>query len=100
MRTIIPFFTMFVDPPSTLYEHIYCLFVPGHPADRVKVLLRKYSMYKDLSDNELMFYKDYIAEIQKIVPKEKLLVMNVKEGWEPLCALGGEGTRLEVPEGQ
>jgi hypothetical protein len=80
MRIIMPFFIMFVDPPSTLYECIYRLFLPSCHADRMNVLLRKYSMYKDLSDNGLRFYKDNIAEIQRIVPKEKLLVINVKEG--------------------
>src|SRR2546421_12034037 len=30
-----------------------------------------------------------IAEIQKIVSKEKLPGMNVKEGWEPLCTILG-----------
>jgi hypothetical protein len=56
-------------------------------------------LYKDLSDNGLRFYKEDIAEIQKIMRKEKLPIMNVKEGWEPLCTILGEkGTRLEVPE--
>jgi len=54
---------MFVDPPSTLYKRIYRLFLPNHPADRMNVLLLKYSTYGDLSDNELRFYKDDIAEI-------------------------------------
>lgn len=44
IRTIMPFFTMFVDPPSTLYERICRLFLPGHPADRMNVLLLKYSV--------------------------------------------------------
>jgi hypothetical protein len=85
-----PFFTMFVDPPSTLYKSIYRLFHPSHPADRMNVLLLKYSMYGDLSDDGFRFYKDDIAEIQKIVPKEKLPIMNVREGWELLCAILGE----------
>jgi hypothetical protein len=69
-----PFFTMFVDPPSTLYKSIYRLFHPSHPADRMNVLLLKYSMYGDLSDDGLRFYKDDIAEIQKIVPKVRRLI--------------------------
>jgi hypothetical protein len=59
-------------PPSTPCERIYRLFLPN-------MLLLEYSMHRDLSDNGLRFYKDYIAEIQRIAPKEKLLVMNVKE---------------------
>jgi hypothetical protein len=43
-------------------------------------------MYKDLPENGRKFYEEYNAEIQRIVPKESLLVMNVKEGWGSLCA--------------
>lgn len=31
------------------------------------------------------WYDNYNAEIQRIVPKERLLVLNVKQGWRPLC---------------
>ena len=37
-------------------------------------------MYKDLPENGITFYKDDNAEIQRIVPNEILLVVNVKEG--------------------
>jgi hypothetical protein len=63
MKAIMPFFAMFVDPPSTLYERIHRLLLPRHPADRMNVLLRKYSTYEDLLDNGLWFYKDYVVEI-------------------------------------
>ena len=33
----------------------------------------------------MLTYKDYNAEIKRLVPKENLLVFNVKEGWDPLC---------------
>ena len=89
IRTIVPFFAIFVDPPSTLYECIYRLFLPRHPADRMNVLLLRYSVQRCVGQ-WTQVYKDDIAEIQKIVPKEKLPVMNVKEGWEPLCAISGE----------
>lgn len=38
-------------------------------------------------DRELVIegFKRHNAEVQQIVPAEKLLVYNVKEGWEPLC---------------
>lgn len=41
-------------------------------------------------------YKEYNAEIKRIVPKENLLLFNVKDGWEPLCRFLG----VQVPEGQ
>ena len=31
------------------------------------------------------FYNDWTEDVKKTVPKERLLVFSVKEGWEPLC---------------
>ena len=39
----------------------------------------------------LKVFNDHTEEVRRAVPAEKLLVYNVKEGWEPLCAF------LEVP---
>ena len=36
-------------------------------------------------------FNEHIAEVKRTVPPEKLLVFEVKEGWEPLCRF------LEVP---
>ena len=33
----------------------------------------------------IKYYTDWISEVKNVVPKEKLLVFSVKEGWEPLC---------------
>ena len=33
----------------------------------------------------IKYYTDSISEVKNVVPKEKLLVFSVKEGWEPLC---------------
>ena len=33
----------------------------------------------------IKFYKEHVDEVKANVPPEKLLVFNVKEGWEPLC---------------
>ena len=38
------------------------------------------------------FYEEWVEEVKKVVPKEKLLVFHVKEGWKPLCDF------LDVPE--
>ena len=37
------------------------------------------------------FYNKWVEEVKKTVPKERLLIFNVKEGWKPLCDF------LEVP---
>ena len=31
------------------------------------------------------FFNEWVENVKKTVPNEKLLVFNVKEGWEPLC---------------
>jgi hypothetical protein len=37
-------------------------------------------------DYAITIYKQHIEDVKRYVPQEKLLVYNVKEGWEPLCA--------------
>ena len=44
-------------------------------------------------DYAIEVFKQHIEEVKKYVPPEQLLVYNVKEGWEPLCAFLG----VEVP---
>lgn len=39
-------------------------------------------------------YEDYNAEIKRIVPQDNLLLLNVKEGWAPLCSFLGH----DVPD--
>ena len=39
-------------------------------------------------------YLEHIERVRKLVPPEKLLIWNVKEGWEPLCKFLGR----PVPE--
>ena len=31
------------------------------------------------------FYNDWVSEVKRTVPPERLLIFNVKEGWNPLC---------------
>ena len=42
-------------------------------------------------DTAVQFYKDHVEEVKRHVPADKLLVFEVKEGWEPLCRF------LDVP---
>ncbi|HLX40950.1 MAG TPA: sulfotransferase [Ktedonobacteraceae bacterium] len=45
-------------------------------------------------DYALAVFHHHIEEVKQHVPPEKLLVFDVKEGWEPLCAFVG----AKVPE--
>jgi len=46
---------------------------------------------KDLKNKSAVIakFKAREEEIQKVVPKERLLVFNVKDGWAPLCGFLG-----------
>jgi hypothetical protein len=44
-------------------------------------------------DYAIAVFLRHIEEVKQLVPAEKLLVYDVKEGWEPLCAFLG----VEVP---
>ncbi|PYI32245.1 NAD dependent epimerase/dehydratase [Aspergillus indologenus CBS 114.80] len=45
-------------------------------------------------------YRNHVSRIQALVPKDRLLLYHVKEGWEPLCAyLGQPVPAVPVPNG-
>lgn len=97
MNTIIPYATQIL--PSGWIDRIKVLFAPW---DSTTVKFAKLIMYHSPIRKELwndyhngtttakQAYEDYNAEVQAIVPKENLLVFNVKEGWTPLCKFLGE----------
>jgi len=37
----------------------------------------------------VQFWKDHVEEVKRVVPKDKLLVFEVKQGWGPLCSFLG-----------
>lgn len=36
-------------------------------------------------ENRVQYYEDWVAHVKRTVSKDRLLVFNVKQGWEPLC---------------
>jgi hypothetical protein len=42
-------------------------------------------------DHTIQIFNDYTEEVKRTVPAERLLIFNVREGWEPLCQF------LDVP---
>ena len=42
-------------------------------------------------ENMKKMYLNWIEHVKRVVPKDQLLIFNVKEGWEPLCKF------LDVP---
>ncbi len=46
-------------------------------------------------ESSVNFFNQWVAQVKKVVPKDKLLVFEAKEGWEPLCNF----LNVPVPEG-
>ena len=108
MRTIMPYFDKFFLPAQTWSMWLYRKFLPPQTAfARLnEVLPKHYEMYQTLAEDMrdgkqkgIEYYENHLAEVRKVVPKERLLVMNVKDGWQPLCKfLGKEVPSWEFPK--
>ncbi|MFZ1989556.1 MAG: sulfotransferase, partial [Alphaproteobacteria bacterium] len=40
-------------------------------------------------DKMIAQFKRHIEEVKQAIPKERLLIFDVREGWEPLCGFLG-----------
>src|SRR5258708_5628238 len=67
-----------------------------HFAEMVRAVVWKGTFDEKFEDKDyaIKVFKQNIEHVKKRVPPEKLLVYDVKEGWEPLCAFLG----VEVPK--
>lgn len=55
---------------------------------------------KDDRDFMIQFYNNWVEEVKRTVPAEKLLVHEAKDGWEPLCKfLGVPVPSVPYPKG-
>merc|ERR1712013_30660 len=54
--------------------------------------LGMFGAVEESKETAVRFFEEHVAEVKKVVPEEKLLVWEVKEGWGPLCRF------LGVPE--
>lgn len=100
MATIMPFFKQFIAEPPTLWGKLYKYMRPIDP--RIlrfcELCFEHPPMYAALrydlqhgTTTAKDWYNEYNEHIKRIVPADRLLVMNVKQGWQPLCDfLGGE----------
>jgi Sulfotransferase domain len=84
--------TAYLKPSLAL--RFFSLFLPSHGFDR---LMRYQILYTPRGRFEAEgrdWYEQHNAAVIAGVPKENLLVFNVKQGWEPLCKFLGK----EVPQ--
>ena len=60
----------------------------------LKIILKQTFGYKLDETHVIAAFDRHIAEVQRRIPAERLLVFDVRQGWEPLCAFLG----VPVPE--
>jgi hypothetical protein len=92
LSTVIHFADLMI--PQTWFAKLQALFSPADPKglQLVELIMRNAPMfdalwrdYRNSTSTAKQLYHDYNAEVKRLVPKERLLVFNVKEGWTPLC---------------
>jgi len=80
--------------PETWFARFATRFLPGNPkvfelteliARDAPIFSALWRDYHDGTETAKQLYTDYNAEIKRLVPKENLLVFNVKQGWAPVC---------------
>ena len=76
LTTLIPSWMIRVIPPVRQMNHVVVSTVWQRVFD---------GRFEDAAHAKQVFV-DYEAEVQRTVPADRLLVFNVAEGWEPLCA--------------
>jgi hypothetical protein len=95
---------------QSMYETAYTMMELYTPA-WVKKYVPQYKRFADLIDvmiwnglfngkfadkaHAIRIFNEHIEQVKQNVPAEKLLIFNVKEGWEPLCNFLG----IPIPEG-
>ncbi|KXS97466.1 hypothetical protein AC578_7357 [Pseudocercospora eumusae] len=102
MNTLIKYMSSMIFPAPGVWTTIVRMFgPPKRTIDRLAAEISlNYPMYQDLlrdSENGTKdaqnFYVQHAEHVKALVPKERLLVMNVKDGWKPLC----DFLRKEIP---
>lgn len=77
-----------------------------NPHTRAMAQLLEHIIFKDVfdgrvadKDHAIRVYNDHLDQVQACIPKDRLLVFNVKEGWEPLCRfLGIAAPTVDFPQ--
>lgn len=66
--------------------------IPGSPPNFAQLLISEQTFHDDLSEaNMIAVFERHNAEVRRVIPRDRLLVFEAKEGWEPLCRF------LDVP---
>ena len=90
MSTLYPYFKRYHIPTWNPLTLIYRALCPKDSYTRMNDLNCRYARYETFPQYGRQRYLDHNAVVKEAVPKDRLLVFNVKEGWEPLCKFLGK----------
>lgn len=85
-ETIVPMLTRF--PNSLVVPWLPYISAPGRTMKHTKLKRELLDRFADKAHVTKQF-DAHVEEVKRVVPAERLLVFEVKEGWEPLCAFLG-----------
>ena len=103
LSTVIHFANSMI--PQTWFAKLMVLFSPADPKvlhlnklimENAPVFDALWRDYRNGTSTAKQLYHDYNAEVKRLVPNERLLVFNVKEGWNTLCKFLNE----DIPDTQ
>lgn len=79
--------------PSLLYRFLLWA-LPKMPAEDTMARITPALGLQDFPNNGKKYYREHNQRVRSVVPKERLLEFNVKQGWGPLCRF----LEKEVPD--
>jgi hypothetical protein len=87
-ETIVPMYERF--PNRVVLPHLPIISSPRRVMDGTRAQVEIIERFRE-REHVLQLFEDHTAEVKRVVPAERLLVFEAKQGWEPLCKF------LDVP---
>jgi hypothetical protein len=85
-ETIVPMMKGF--PNRVVMPHLTVLNAPFRSVDGTRIKREIVDRFSD-RDHVIAMFEAHIAVVRRVVPPERLLVFEVKQGWGPLCEFLG-----------
>ncbi|KAL4889812.1 NAD dependent epimerase/dehydratase [Aspergillus ambiguus] len=81
------------------FLRVVLLPLPGmrHFVDYINLLAKTWDRVYEGEQSTLNIYHRHIAWLKEVVPEDRLVFFDVKEGWEPLCRALGKDVPTDIP---
>lgn len=85
-ETIVPMFKRF--PNRLVLQHLPIVSAPFRSMNNTRIKAEIIDRFAE-REHVIQMFEDHIAEVKRVVPAERLLVFEAKQGWAPLCEFLG-----------